>query len=258
MPHEFDGEAYKQSSNHQKEWGNRIIAEFQLNGNENILDLGCGDGALTSQLAELVPQGFVLGIDASRGMIAVAGKLSQQNLEFRLQDIDSMDYQEEFDLVFSNATLHWVKDHRRLLVSSYRCLKKNGVLRFNFGADGNCSYFNKFAKEAIGLPEFSNYFRTFEWPWYMPVLDEYEKLVKEFPFTEIKVWGEIADRYFPDKETLIKWVDQPSIVPFLESIPELEKPGFRDYVVKKMLEETLQNDGRCFETFRRINLLAKK
>ncbi|HEX7475225.1 MAG TPA: hypothetical protein VF318_04600, partial [Dehalococcoidales bacterium] len=153
---------------------------------------------------------------------------------------------------------HWVKDHRRLLANSYRCLKKNGALRFNFGADGNCSHFNKVAKAAIGLPQFSNYFRTFEWPWYMPVIDEYEKLVSRFPFREVKVWGEVADRYFPDEEMLIKWVDQPSIVPFLQCLPELEKPGFRDYVVKKMLEETLQNDGRCFETFRRINLLAKK
>jgi trans-aconitate methyltransferase len=124
MPHEFDGEAYKQSSNHQKEWGNRIIAEFELNGNEHILDLGCGDGALTAQLAELVPEGWVLGIDASRGMIDVAGKLRKTNLEFKLLDIDSLDYYEEFDLVFSNATLHWVKDHRRLLANSYRCLKK--------------------------------------------------------------------------------------------------------------------------------------
>jgi trans-aconitate methyltransferase len=92
----------------------------------------------------------------------------------------------------------------------------------------------------------------------MPAVDEYEKLVKEFPFRDIKVWGEIADRYFPDKETMVKWVDQPSIVTLLEYKPQPEKQPFRDYFVEKMLEETLQNDGRCFETFRRINLLAKK
>jgi trans-aconitate 2-methyltransferase len=52
MPHEFDGEAYKKASTHQKEWGNKIIAELNLTGNESILDLGCGDGVLTSQLSE--------------------------------------------------------------------------------------------------------------------------------------------------------------------------------------------------------------
>jgi trans-aconitate 2-methyltransferase len=89
-------------------------------------------------------------------------------------------------------------------------------------------------------------------------LKEYETLIKQLPFLEVKVWEEVADRYFPDEETLIKWIDQPSIVPFLEAIPASKKQGFRDYVVEKMLEDTLQADGRYFETFRRINVSAKK
>lgn len=84
MPHEFDGEAYKKSSTHQKEWGNKIISEFHFKGNEHILDLGCGDGVLTNQLAELVPDGYVLGIDASQGMIEVASKLQKKNLDYAI------------------------------------------------------------------------------------------------------------------------------------------------------------------------------
>ena len=55
---EFDGEKYKKASKHQKEWGNSLISELSLNGNEQILDLGCGDGSLTEQLAQLVPNGY--------------------------------------------------------------------------------------------------------------------------------------------------------------------------------------------------------
>jgi trans-aconitate 2-methyltransferase len=72
------------------------------------------------------------------------------------------------------------------------------------------------------------------------------------------VWGENADRYFPDIGSMVKWVDQPSLVPFLEYVPQSDKQGFRNYVVEKMIETTLQKDGRCFETFRRINVLARK
>ena len=258
MPHEFNGEAYKKSSTHQKEWGNKIISEFHFSGHEHILDLGCGDGVLTAQLAELVPDGFVLGIDSSRGMIEVARKLRKNNLAFKLQDINSLDQKEEFDLVFSNATLHWIKDHNRLLKNTFKCLRKDGMVRFNFAAEGNCAHFFKVIKLAMRLPEYSRYFKSFEWPWYMPSLDEYENLVRRSQFSEIRVWGEIADRYFPDKETMIKWIDQPSIVPFLERIPAGEKESFRDYTVEKMIEETLQADERCFETFRRINLSARK
>lgn len=57
---DFDGEKYKKASKHQKEWGNSLISSLSLKGNENILDLGCGDGVLTQQLSKSVPQGNVL------------------------------------------------------------------------------------------------------------------------------------------------------------------------------------------------------
>jgi trans-aconitate 2-methyltransferase len=171
MPHEFNGEEYKKASTHQKEWGNKIISELSLKGNEHILDLGCGDGVLTAELAALVPDGFVLGIDASRGMVEVTRRLEVENLSFRLQDINCLDFKNEFDLVFSNATLHWIKDHNLLLRSTFQCLKEKGVLRFNFAADGNCSHLIKIIKEAIKLSEYAKYFSSFEWPWYMPKLE---------------------------------------------------------------------------------------
>jgi trans-aconitate 2-methyltransferase len=258
VPHEFNGEEYQQASSHQKEWGNKIISELALKGNERILDLGCGDGALTTELAARVPDGHVLGIDASRGMIEVARRLETPNLSFKLLDINCLEYNNEFDLVFSNATLHWVKDHTLLLSSVFRCLKEHGVLRFNFAADGNCSHFIKIVINAIKRPEYAKNFSNFEWPWYMPEIETYQALVNQLPFREVRVWGENADRYFPDVDAMVKWVDQPSLVPFLECVSSTEKQGFRNYVVKQMIETTLQQDGRCFETFRRINVLARK
>jgi trans-aconitate 2-methyltransferase len=258
LQYEFDGEAYKKASNHQKEWGKKIISEFRFSGNEHILDLGCGDGVLTAQLAELVPHGFVLGIDSSRDMIAVAQKLRKPNLAFKLQDINTLNNDEKFEIVFSNATLHWVKDHSCLLKNIFHCLRKNGVIRFNFAAKGNCSHFVKVVKSAMSLPDYSSHFKSFEWPWYMPTLREYDSLARRSQFTDVRVWGEIADRYFPDKETMIKWIDQPSIIPFLECIPAQKKKRFRDYVVEEMIKETIRAEGQCFETFRRINVYGRK
>jgi trans-aconitate 2-methyltransferase len=258
MAHEFDGQKYTSASAHQKEWGNKIIAEFNLKGNEHILDLGCGDGVLTAELASLAPDGFVLGIDASRGMIEAARKLETKNLSFRIADINAMDFKDEFDVVFSNATLHWVKDHCLLLRNTFLCLKNDGILRFNFGAEGNCSNFTSVSREAIGGLEFAKYFSGFEWPWYMPSPEAYELIIRNIPFREIKVWGENADRYFPDVSAMVKWLDQPSLVPFIEHLPEPSRKGFRDHIVKKMIEATLQKDGTCFETFRRINVFARK
>ena len=110
---EFDGEKYEKASSHQKEWGNRMIAELSLKGTEEILDLGCGDGVLTKEMAEMVPEGNVLGIDASMGMIETAKKREAGNLRFLQMDINQLDFESRFDVIFSNAALHWVKDHVR-------------------------------------------------------------------------------------------------------------------------------------------------
>ena len=108
---EFNGEKYKKASKHQKEWGNSLISELSLSGNEEILDLGCGDGGLTEQLAQLVPNGRILGIDASAGMIDTAQKRVKSNLAFMQMDINTLDFENRFDVIFSNAALHWVNGH---------------------------------------------------------------------------------------------------------------------------------------------------
>jgi trans-aconitate methyltransferase len=242
MAFEFDGEKYKKASSHQKEWGKRIISELKLQGDERILDLGCGDGTVTAQLSQCVKNGFVLGIDASKGMI----------------DTADMNFNNEFDLIFSNATLHWIKDHSRLMDNCKRALKKGGLIRFNFAAHGNCIHFFKIIRETMALNRYTQYFNKFEWPWFMPEMDDYTRLVEKCCFSEILVWGENADRYFPDAESMAGWIDQPSLVPFLKYVPQNVKEGFRDRVVSKMLESTGQENGTFFETFRRINVYAVK
>jgi len=258
MAYEFDGKKYEQSSFHQKEWGTKLIAELDLRGDECVLDLGCGDGALTFRIAELVPDGRVLGIDASEGMIDAALPKTTANLSFRLMDIDELDFNEEFDLIFSNATLHWVGDHRKLLRNVRRVLRPGGRVRFDFAGDGNCLNFFSVVREAMVLDSFAEDFVDFEWPWYMPTVQAYTTLAEESDLGSIKVWGGNADRYFPDSDAMIRWIDQPSLVPFLTRLPEKKRAAFRDHVVARMIERSLQPDDTCFETFRRINLTAKK
>lgn len=259
MPFEFDAAKYKKASTHQKEWGRKLISELNLTGNERILDLGCGDGGITAQLAKLVPDGLVIGIDASRSMIDSAGKTHKaQNVKFDLMDINEIGFEGEFDIVISNATLHWVKDHNKLLSNVYRALKVDGIVRFNFAADGNCSTFFKVVREIMAEKKYSGYFNQFDWPWYIPTIEQYENLLEMSKFREAKVWGENADRFFPDRDTMTGWIDQPSLVPFLKHIDGPDKKAFRDVVVERMVKVTIQDDGRCFETFRRINVFARK
>jgi trans-aconitate 2-methyltransferase len=259
MAFEFDGDKYKRASEHQKSWGKRLIAELEFKGDERVLDLGCGDGVLTTELAKLVPDGLALGIDASESMIETARKYNDgANVRFEQLDINAIDFESEFDLVFSNATLHWVKDHGKLLRNVYKALKDRGTARFQFAGDGNCSNLIRILRETMSAKEYASCFINFDWPWYMPSVDEYQALLDGVAFVEKKVWSENADKHFESAEAMTKWIDQPSLVPFLGYVGEKYSQRFRNEVVKRMIKETLQSDDTYFETFRRINVLVRK
>jgi trans-aconitate 2-methyltransferase len=254
----FDGEKYRLASTHQKEWGMRLIAELPLTGRERILDLGCGDGALTAQLAARVPQGLVVGLDSSPSMIAAAARQALPNLRFQLRDMRALACDQEFDAVFSNSALHWVKDHPDLLRRVLRALKPGGFARFNFPADGNCATFNGVVQQVMAQLPYAPGFRGFEWPWYMPALDDYRRLVSQLPCREVRVYSENADRLFPDADTMVRWIDQPCLVPFLPQVAPCDRAAFRAEVVDRMIRATRQSDGRCFEQFRRVHAFFRR
>jgi len=254
----FDAERYRNWSKHQKEWGARLISQMALRGDESIIDLGCGDGLLTAKLAELVPDGQVLGVDASSAMIEAAQGSEGGNLRFEVLDINYLSCSERFDVAFSNAALHWVTDHRRLLSNLHQALRPGGRIYLNFAADGNCSNLFRIEREEMTSSRFSGYFEDFEWPWYMPVVRDYAQLVEAAGFLEHSITGQVADRRFTQEE-LVNWIEQPSIVPLLEHLrlPRVRE-DFRRRVVERMIEETRQPDGSFFETFRRINVVASR
>jgi trans-aconitate 2-methyltransferase len=256
---EFDGEKYRAAAGHQAQWGRQILLELDLTGSERVLDLGSGDGTLTKELAIRVPRGMVLGIDASEGMIASAKSLEGGNLRFKRQDINEINFDSEFEVIFSNATLHWIKDHRNLLGRCAHALNKGGYLRFNFAGGGNCTSLLSVIGRMIADERFKQHFACFEWPWYMPGLSEYEKIIRECAeFTDIRAWEENADRVF-NRNELVGWIDQPSLVPFLKEIRDTARAmEFRNAVVQEMLNVTRRSEGEYFETFRRLNVFARK
>ena len=81
--YEFDGEKYSKASKHQKEWGSKLIDEIDFKIDSVVLDLGCGDGLLCRMVKDIVKAGYVLGIDASDGMISKAKEYQSENLEFQ-------------------------------------------------------------------------------------------------------------------------------------------------------------------------------
>jgi trans-aconitate methyltransferase len=109
-----------------------VVALLAPRADERILDLGCGDGALTAAIAATGAQ--VVGVDASASMVDAAKALG---LDARVANGEALAFQSEFDAVFSNAALHWIRDQRAMLAGVYRALKPGGRFVAEMGGHGN-------------------------------------------------------------------------------------------------------------------------
>ena len=165
----WDAEEYARNSGAQLGWARELIAKLELEGHEHVLDIGCGDGKVSAELARQVPRGRVVGVDSSEDMIRLARAAfppaAQANLSFMLRDARQLGFEEEFDVVFSNATLHWVRDHRAVLRSIARSLKPRGRILLQLGGRGNGEGIFEVARVMIESPRWCEFFQDFEFPW---------------------------------------------------------------------------------------------
>src|SRR4051812_48653879 len=114
----WDANEYAKHSSVQQHWARELIDKLAWRGDERVLDIGCGDGKVTAEIARAaVPRGSVLGIDSAPQMIRFASEhfADVPNLRFRQMDASDIALRGQFDVVFSNAALHWVIDHRPVL-----------------------------------------------------------------------------------------------------------------------------------------------
>ncbi|KAJ9646609.1 hypothetical protein H2199_002658 [Coniosporium tulheliwenetii] len=144
----WSSEAYAASASFVPALTTTVLKLLAPEPTDHILDLGCGDGILTSRIAGLVPQGSVLGLDASASMITTATEsYATPNCAFRLQDCTSVSREApelcrgEFDKVFSNAALHWIlrapSTRKTVLADAFAALKPGGTFVFEMGGAGN-------------------------------------------------------------------------------------------------------------------------
>ncbi len=132
--HLWNSEVYQSSHSFVWQYGRDLLVLLNAQPGERILDVGCGTGQLTSEITHFGAD--VVGIDSSPDMIATARKNFPQ-LRFEVADVTDLLFADEFDVVISNAALHWVRDQRAAIASIARALKRGGRLVFEMGGRGN-------------------------------------------------------------------------------------------------------------------------
>ena len=134
----WNTEAYAANGRFVATLASNVVALLNPQPGEQILDLGCGDGALTEQLA--AAGAIVTGVDASPTMLAAAHRRSARGLTFEHHDATTLPYHQQFDAVFSNAALHWItglSGQQAMLAGVHRALRQGGRFVAEMGGHGN-------------------------------------------------------------------------------------------------------------------------
>lgn len=177
----WNAEQYNENASFVSELGNSVLELLNPKSDEVILDVGCGDGTLTQQIANMSSE--VIGIDSSESMVE---STSGKGINCSLMSADAITFENKFDAVFTNAALHWVKDHNLVLKGVCKSLKAKGRFVGEFGGYGNIQTLVNAMKRVV---ENNPKMGTFSNPWYFPTVSEYSKLLTENDFyvEEIKL-----------------------------------------------------------------------
>jgi trans-aconitate 2-methyltransferase len=231
---------YAKNSSNQFAWAKELIPKLKLKGNETLLDIGCGDGKITAKLAEALPNGKVVGIDNSTDMIKLANqsfpKHDYTNLSFQVMDARKLTFENEFDVAFSNAALHWVVDQKTVLQGVFLSLKKGGRLLLQMAGKGNAKSILDIIDEIASVQPWNKYLTGMTFPYGFFSIEEYQALLQQTGLTPMRLALFPKDMTFPNAEGLTGWV-RTTWLPYTQRIPE----EIRDDFVKEITTRYLTN-----------------
>jgi trans-aconitate methyltransferase len=230
---------YAKNSSAQLAWAQELIVKLGLKGDEALLDIGCGDGKISAQIARALPQGRVHGIDLSADMIQLARERfdgrSHPNLRFQQMDATRIQLARGFDLAFSTAALHWVADHPAVLRGVQACLKPGGRLLFQMGGRGNAADVAAIINALIAEGRWRTYYEDFQSPYHFLTPADYEGWLPAcgFQFERAELFPKVMQH--PDREGFKGWL-RTTWFPYTDRLPEEMREPFLETVVDRYLD----------------------
>ncbi len=253
---------YAANSAVQQRWARELIAKLKLRGDERILDLGCGDGKVTAELARAVPRGEVTGADVSPEMIAFAKKVFPTskilNLKFQACDARKIQAETKFDLVFSNAALHWVDDHEAVLRGVAGVLKSGGRFVVSCGGKGNAHDVFRAMRPVMRLKRWREFFRRMPLPYFFYAPDDYEAWLPKHGFKIHAVKLTPKDVGYAGADSFATWL-RTTWLPFTQRVPESVREEFIATVTQRYLaKHPPAADGKIHVRMVRLEIDAVK
>ena len=267
---DWDAERYHRVSNPQLEWGRRVLRRLAPQPGERVLDIGCGTGRLTAELAAALREGTVVAVDRSDAMLREASVQTQALAltgPHRLHDHSgrvrtcfvradgvALPFVDAFDAVLSTATFHWILDHPQLFSGIYRALAPGGRLIAQCGGGANLGRLLARANALTASPTLAPVFEGWSGPWEFADTATTTARLDQAGFTAIDVSLEPSNVTFPDRASFREFVSCVCLRDHVTRIPETLRPGFLDAIA----DESATDDPPFTLDYWRLNIAATK
>jgi trans-aconitate 2-methyltransferase len=232
---DWDADRYHEISTPQQVWGRRVLDRLPLAGSEHVLDLGCGTGRLTEEIAARLPSGRVVGLDLSESMLETAAawlRTKAPRTSLVLADGAALPFRRAFDAIFSGATFHWIHDHAALFRSIITALKPGGRLVAQCGGGPNLALLYARALGLMRDARFVHYFEEWTDPAYFADVDITHRRLTSAGFVGVEVSLEAAPTSFDGPDQFREFIAKVCVRQQLARLPLPERQSFlRDLTV---------------------------
>ncbi len=246
-PREWDAETYDEVSDPQFSWGLEVLDRLELDGDETVLDAGCGSGRVTAELRKRLPDGRLFAVDGSQAMIAKAKERLGDGAYYLVADLSDLELDEPVDLVFSTATFHWILDHDRLFRQLNAALAPGGRLIAQCGGQGNVADHARVIAAVAARAEFSPHFDDTVGTWNFAAPGETESRLLDAGFAEARCWLE-PKPVTPERP--LEFTSTVTLGPHLAQLPEELRRPFAEAILE-------QSDKPLTLNYVRLNIEAR-
>jgi trans-aconitate methyltransferase len=243
----WDPDVYQKNARFVSDLGQPVVELLAPRPGERVLDVGCGDGVLTKKLAELGCD--VVGVDSSESLVGHAQTLG---LDVRVMDGQELDFDAEFDAVFSNAALHWMKDADRVIRGAHRALRLRGRFVAEFGGFGCVETIHRALIRGLDTRGHEGAAAS---PWYFPTVEDYSQRLRGAGF-ELRYIA-LIPRPTPLPGDVMGWLET-FAESFTRLLPKRDRLAYLEEVREAIRPQLCDDAGRWTADYVRLRFDARR
>ena len=222
---DWDGGSYDRISGTMEALGLQVLARLRLEGDELVLDAGCGSGRITQALIERLPRGRVIALDQSPSMVDAARQRLGDAADIRVGDLLELELQEPLDAVISTATFHWIAEHDLLFRRLHAALRRGGQLVAQCGGEGNITTLRGKVAPLLAREPYAEHFRDWRAPWNYAGASQTRERLLCAGFASAECWLAPAPR---EPEHPREFLSTIVLGPHVQCLPEQLREQFMD------------------------------